>query len=125
LYSFVKIFHISCVVVSLSGFTLRGILKLRGSEILQNRWLKILPHIVDTFLLVSAIILVVMSGMYPWLIPWVGVKLAALVAYIIVGAIFMHSKEQGLAQYSWFGLSLLIAGYIVMVALTKSATAGF
>ncbi|MFT5674247.1 MAG: putative membrane protein SirB2 [Paraglaciecola sp.] len=124
LYFLVKIFHIICVIVSLSGFVMRGILKLTDSKIVHNKLVKVLPHVVDTLLLISAITLVVISGMYPWLVSWVGVKLVALVAYIIVGSIFMHSEVKGWAQYSWFALSLFIAGYIVLVALTKSASVG-
>lgn len=125
LYSLVKIVHISCVIISLSGFAVRGMLKLSGSGILQNKLVRVLPHIVDTVLLVSAITLVVMSGMYPWLVGWVGVKLIALIAYILAGSIFMRSRQKSAAQYSWFAISLLLAGYIVVVALTKSASAGF
>lgn len=125
LYSLVKIVHISCVIISLSGFAIRGMLKLSGSGILQNKLVRVLPHIVDTVLLVSAITLVVMSGMYPWLVGWVGVKLIALIAYILAGSIFMRSRQKSAAQYSWFAISLLLAGYIVVVALTKSALAGF
>lgn len=125
LYSLVKIVHISCVIISLSGFAIRGMLKLSGSGILQNKLVRVLPHIVDTVLLVSAITLVVMSGMYPWLVGWVGVKLIALIAYILAGSIFMRSRQKSAAQYSWFAISLLLAGYIVVVALTKSASAGF
>lgn len=125
LYSLVKLIHISCVIISLSGFAIRGTLKLIDSGLLQNKLVRVLPHVVDTFLLVSAIALVVMSGMYPWLVNWVGVKLLVLVAYIVTGSIFMRSRHKGLAQYSWFLVSLLLAAYIVVVALTKSPTAGF
>ena len=125
LYSLVKIIHISCVIISLSGFAIRGILKLSGSGILQNKLVRVLPHIVDTVLLISAITLVVMSGMYPWLVSWVGVKLVALVAYILAGSIFMRARQNSTEQYGWFAISLLLAGYIVVVALTKSASAGF
>lgn len=124
LYSLVKIIHISCVIISLSGFAIRGALKLKNPEILQNKLVRVLPHVVDTFLLVSAITLVVMSGMYPWLVGWVGVKLIALIAYILAGSIFMRAQQKSLAQYSWFAVSLLLAGYIVLVALSKSPAAG-
>jgi uncharacterized membrane protein SirB2 len=125
LYSYAKIFHITCVIISLSGFVIRGILKLSDSKILQSKLLKVLPHIIDTLLLISAITLVVMSGMYPWHTSWVGAKLLALVAYVIAGSVFMRSETKSFAQYCWFILSLFISGYIVLVALTKSPSAGF
>lgn len=104
---------------------MRGILKLTDCKILHHKLVKILPHLVDTLLLISAITLVVMSDMYPWHASWVGAKLLALLAYIIAGTIFMRSEAKGRAQYSWFALSLFIAGYIVLVAFTKSPSAGF
>jgi uncharacterized membrane protein SirB2 len=125
LYSLVKTFHIICVIVSLSGFVIRGILKLVDAKIIHHKLVKVLPHIVDTLLLISAITLVIMSGMYPWLVSWVAVKLVALVAYIIAGTIFMRSEAKGSVQYSWFMVSVLIAAYIVLVALSKSPSAGF
>lgn len=125
MYSLIKIIHVSCVIVSLSGFALRGILKLLDSELMQHKLLRVLPHIVDTFLLASAIALVVMSGMYPWVVSWVGVKLIALIAYILAGSIFMRAQQNGRAQYVWFVVSLSMAGYIVAVALSKSPAAGF
>lgn len=124
LYSLVKMFHVSCVIVSLSGFAIRAMLKLGNSKLLQRKLLKVLPHVVDTFLLISAVALVVMSGMYPWLVGWVGAKLIALVAYIVAGSIFMRARQGSQSQYLWLGVSLLIAGYIVAVALSKSPTAG-
>lgn len=124
LYSLVKIIHIGCVIISLSGFAIRGTLKLANSEILQNKLVRVLPHIVDTLLLLSAITLVVMSGMYPWQVGWVGAKLLALIAYILAGSIFMRTQQKTLAQYAWFAVSLLLAGYIVLVALSKSPMAG-
>ena len=124
LYSLVKMFHVSCVIVSLSGFVIRAMLKLGDSKLLQRKLLKVLPHVVDTFLLISAVALVAMSGMYPWLVGWVGVKLIALVAYIVAGSIFMRARQGSQSQYLGLGVSLIIAGYIVAVALTKSPTVG-
>lgn len=112
------------MIISLSGFAIRGTLKLTNSEILQNKLVRVLPHIVDTLLLISAITLVVISGMYPWSVSWVGAKLLALIAYILAGSIFMRAQQKSLAQYSWFAVSLLLAGYIVLVALSKSPAAG-
>ena len=53
----VKGLHVLCALLSISGFAGRGILMLKGSALLSARWLKIAPHIVDTLLLLSALVL--------------------------------------------------------------------
>ena len=99
-------------------------MKLSGSNLLQKKIFKILPHVVDTLLLASAISLVVMSGMYPWVAGWVGAKLLALIVYVVAGSIFMRSQQSQSRQFFWFAISLLAVGYIVAVALTKSPLPG-
>ena len=54
-YLFIKNLHIASVVLSGCLFLLRGIWMLRESTMLQQRWVKIIPHIVDTLLLTSEI----------------------------------------------------------------------
>ncbi|HEY5307039.1 MAG TPA: SirB2 family protein, partial [Casimicrobiaceae bacterium] len=54
-YSAVKHLHVSAVVVSLALFTLRGAWMLAESDKLRERWVRIVPHVVDTLLLLSAL----------------------------------------------------------------------
>ena len=61
-YLAVKHLHMSCAAISVSFFILRFIWMRRGSSMLQQRWVRIMPHIVDTILLASALTLVVWSG---------------------------------------------------------------
>ena len=53
----IKVIHVSCVFLSFCGFFIRGIWMLSGSELLQKRWVKIAPHIIDTTLLASALLM--------------------------------------------------------------------
>ena len=57
MYLLVKQLHVACVVLSLAGFAARGALMLAGSPLLQARFVRVAPHIVDTVLLASALIL--------------------------------------------------------------------
>ena len=54
---------------------------------LQQRWVKIVPHVVDTLLLVSALTLVFWSDQYPFEQPWLTAKVLALIVYIALGTI--------------------------------------
>ena len=55
MYLALKYFHIACVVLSGAGFALRGWWSITGSPRLRARLTRILPHIVDSCLLASAI----------------------------------------------------------------------
>ncbi|MGK0306267.1 MAG: putative membrane protein SirB2 [Gammaproteobacteria bacterium] len=51
---------------------------------LKQKWLKIIPHVVDTLLLVSDAILCVMHKQYLFVNAWVTEKLSALVMYVFM-----------------------------------------
>ena len=55
MYFALKHLHMLCAVISIIGFIVRGALRIQGSTLLQRKWLRITPHIVDTLLLLSAI----------------------------------------------------------------------
>ena len=61
----VKTIHLTCVFLSLFGFFVRGLWMMLDSKNLNLRWVKVAPHIIDTFLLVSAIILAVQMRISP------------------------------------------------------------
>ena len=46
-----KAIHVACVVLSLGGFAARGALMLTGSPLLEARFVRVAPHVVDTVLL--------------------------------------------------------------------------
>jgi len=54
-----KTIHVTFAALSFIGFFVRGIWMLKDSPLLQQRWVKITPQLVDTVLLGSAIILAV------------------------------------------------------------------
>ena len=119
-YYFIKNLHIASVVLSGSLFLLRGIWMLRESAMLQQRWVKIIPHIVDTLLLTSAIIIVIMSGQYPFAQDWLTAKLLALFAYIGLGIIALRGRSKVVRVWAFIA-ALAVFVYIVSVAITKRA----
>lgn len=115
-----KYLHVACAVVSISGFLLRGILMLRESSLLQRRFLKIAPHVVDTLLLASAVALSAMLKQYPFVHGWVTAKVVALVAYILLGTVALKRGRTKTVRAAAYVLALLVFAYIVSVALTRS-----
>ncbi len=116
-----KTLHVACAILSVSGYFLRGLLMLRGSALLNNRWVKVTPHVIDTLLLASAIVLAVRLQQYPFVHGWLTAKVLALVAYIVLGAIGLrYGRTRRIRVVAWLA-ALLTFGYIVAVALTRQA----
>jgi uncharacterized membrane protein SirB2 len=120
-YLAIKHLHIACAAASGSFFALRGIWMMLDSALLQQRWVRIAPHIIDTVLLASALTMVVWSGQYPFVQPWLTAKLFALALYIVLGTIALkRGKTRTVRMLAYVG-AVAALGYIVTVAVTKHA----
>ena len=118
-YLALKYFHMACAALSGSLFVLRGIWMLRDSAMLQRRWVRIAPHVVDTLLLASALILVTWSRQYPFVQNWLTAKIIALIAYIAIGTIALKRGRNKTVRVCAFIAALAIFAYIGSVAMTK------
>lgn len=119
-YLAIKHLHVTCVVLSGLGFCLRGVWMLTGSPLLQARLSRILPHVIDTTLLGSALTLAYLSGQYPFVQPWLTAKVFGLLAYVIFGSMALKRGRTPRQRLGFFVLALLTFGYIVGVALTRN-----
>lgn len=118
-YPVLKAVHVSCVTLSYTLFFARGAWMLRESALLRRRWVRIVPHVVDTVLLASAIAMVVMIGQYPFAHGWLTAKVVGLVAYIGLGMIALrHGGSRTARCAAWAGAQAVFL-YIVAVALTR------
>ncbi len=118
-YLAIKHLHMGCAGLSIALFLLRGTWMLQGSTMLQRRWVKIAPHLVDTVLLGSAITLAVVSRQYPFAQPWLGAKVVALVLYIVLGTIALKRGRTLRTRAVAFAAAVATFAYIVMVAVTR------
>lgn len=123
-YFTLKYVHIASVALSYSLFLLRGIWMLQASVLLQQRWVKILPHINDTVLLTSAIALAVLTHRNPLEESWLAAKIIGLIIYIGLGMMaFRFGKDRQTRLIAWV-LAQMVFLYIVLVALTKNPALG-
>lgn len=121
-YTALKHLHISCVFISYLLFLSRGILMLRDSPALKQRWLRITPHLVDTALLASAIALTVTIHQYPFANAWLTAKLCALLLYIALGSIALkRGKRKSTRIAAWLAAQAVFI-YIVLVAIKHDPT---
>lgn len=121
-YLALKHFHVTCAVLSGSLFLLRGFWMLLESPTLQRRWVRTAPHVIDTLLLTSALIMVFWSGQYPFVQNWLTAKVIALLVYIGLGTIALKRGKTKAIRIAAFIGALLVFTYIVGVALTRQAT---
>jgi uncharacterized membrane protein SirB2 len=120
MYAIVKFIHVSCVILSLSGFAVRGFLKVVYDRVPSRFAYRVLPHLIDTLLLGSAVVLAVLARQYPFVSPWVTAKVVALLVYIGLGILLMRLSLDPRRRALLYGLALLSGVYIVLVALSKN-----
>ncbi|OIQ77543.1 hypothetical protein GALL_407590 [mine drainage metagenome] len=123
-YLLVKYLHLTCVLMSISMFVLRGALALRSRPWRQWRVLRVVPHLVDTVLLGSALWLAWRIGQYPFVNGWLTAKVLGLIAYILLGMRALGKDTPQSKRLPFFVAALLTVGYIVGVALTHSPSWG-
>ncbi|SFI48186.1 SirB2 family protein [Nitrosomonas sp. Nm34] len=119
-YTVLKFIHVSSVIFSYLLFLTRGIWMIHSSAQLQQRWVKIMPHVIDTVLLTSAITLAVLIQQYPLADAWLTAKVAGLLLYIGLGiTAFRFGKTYPIKVGAWI-MAQIVFFYIVLVALTKN-----
>ena len=124
-YLAIKTLHVGCVALSGIGFVLRGMSLMFAPRWLALRWVRILPHVIDTILLASALGLVWLSAQYPFEQAWLTAKVMALIAYIVLGSIALkRGRSMPVRLGAWFA-ALAVFAYIVGVALARSPASWF
>ncbi len=119
-YGLIKHIHLTTVTITLALFVLRGIWMMADSAQLQVRWVRIVPHVNDTVLLVSGFVLAIMLGQYPLVNGWLTAKLFGLILYIVLGTIAIkRGRTKRIRIAAWIA-ALIVFGYIVAVAVTHN-----
>jgi len=119
-YILLKHIHLTCVALTFILFSLRGFWMLSESALLQKKWVKVAPHIIDTLLLGSAIALAITLQISPFEQTWLLAKIIGLLLYIALGTVALKRGKTRQIRMTALILALLTFGYIVKVALTKS-----
>ena len=115
----IKILHLTFVLLSISSFVGRIYLAEKRPEMLEQKWIKIGPHIVNTFLLITGFTLVFQGSWLSAEYGWIIAKLIALVAYVGLGIVAI--KSEGALRWKAFAGALACFVYIAIVAVSKHA----
>lgn len=113
----IKNLHMSLAMLSLVGFIIRGWWAINSSALLQQRWIKITPHIVDTLLLTTAVLLMIILGQHPGNQNWILAKIVALVFYIGFGTLAIKRAPSKASKALFLILAIATFSYIIGVAI--------
>jgi len=115
MYLALKNAHIVFIILSILLFNYRFLLKTLNKPI--SKVIKIIPHINDTFLLVSGISMAYIVSFNPLEQPWLMAKIIALVLYIGLGMVAL--KKSGLLSVIGYILAMLMLVFMVFTAINK------
>jgi len=116
----IKLLHETCALLTLVIFCLRGAWMMQGSPLLRHRVIRILPHVVDTVLFLSGLTLAIRWYGAFWHQQWLVAKLAAVLIYIVCGMVALRTGYSRPLRAAAFAAALLVFGWIVWVAHTRS-----
>ena len=119
-YLFLKNSHTLLALLTISGFVLRGFWMMTSSDRLQQRAIRITPHILDTVFLASGIAMLVLLSLNPLSQSWLLAKFAGLIAYILLGTVAIRRGSTRQVRLLSFVGALSAFAYVVGVALSKS-----
>jgi len=122
-YTFLISLHLTTVILTISLFVLRYWWHFTGNPRVQARWMRIVPHAVDTLLLLSGLGLIVVTRYIPFTAngAWLTEKLFGVIIYIVLGFIALgryrpRSQQTGFIA---FLLGLVVLYIIIKLAATK------
>ncbi len=121
MYEALKWLHVASVAASGAGFLARGALMLADSPLLRMRVVRVVPHVVDTVLLASAIALAVLARLSPLQHTWLATKIIALLLYILLGTVALKRGRTRRGRATAFAAAVAVFAYIVSVALQRDA----
>ncbi|RDV27571.1 invasion protein [Alteromonas aestuariivivens] len=119
MYLMAKHIHLSAVALSIFLFVGRFLWSRFNASVLQKKWLKITPHIIDTVLLASALWLCFILSQYPFVNGWLTLKLFGVLAYILMGLIALKWARTSAVQWLGFVGALAFLAMTAHVAVTK------
>ncbi|MEZ8141545.1 invasion protein [Enterovibrio norvegicus FF-33] len=106
MYAALKHSHFLFIALSVSLFILRFAWLMMGSKMLEKKWVKVVPHIIDTGLLATGIALIAITGFIPFTpsAVWMTEKLTCVLAYIALGYVALHYSQGTLFRlFAFFG----------------------
>ncbi|MCE9677942.1 SirB2 family protein [Shewanella sp. AS1] len=121
LYPAVKHIHMTFIALSVLFFIVRFALHMKQSPVMDKKFVKVAPHIIDTLLLLSGLVLCFLIKQYPFQDAWLTEKIGAVVAYILLATIALKANRNKLFKsFAALGALAWIV-YAAKMAMFKQA----
>ncbi len=119
MYMMAKHLHLTAVGLSILFFIFRFVWSQLDANALSKKWVKILPHIIDTALLGSAVWLCIILSQYPFVNAWLTFKVIGVILYIVFGLFALKKAKTTLSKWAFFIAAIGVLMATAMVAVTK------
>ena len=120
MYEALKLTHWIAITLSISGFLLRGYWSFRESAMMDRKLVRILPHVIDTVLLISGAALVYVLQLQFLYQGWLLTKFGLLIIYIVLASVALRPGRPFETRQSAFGAAVIVFLLILGAAITKS-----
>jgi uncharacterized membrane protein SirB2 len=78
--------------------------------------LRYLSYTIDTVLLTAALMLLTALKLNPFVVPWLSVKLALLVVYVVLGSLALKRARTRRSRAAFYVAALATFGFMYFVA---------
>jgi len=112
--------HIACVALSGMLFTSRAMLQINGSPLANHRALRVMSYLIDTTLLLAAVLLTLIIHQYPFVNGWLTAKVLLLLLYIGLGVVTLKGAGTTVPRSVALAGALITYGAIIAVAITHA-----
>ena len=113
-----KNFHIMLAYLTTLGFVVRGIWAIIDSPMREQKWVRVVPHVIDTLLLLIGVTMVFSIGA-SFTDGWLTAKLLGLLGYIGFGVVTLRATSKPVKVAGFFA-ALACVGYMFAVAFSRS-----
>ncbi|AHF02038.1 invasion protein [Thiomicrospira aerophila AL3] len=118
MYAGLLLLHKIAVLTSISVFFIRGLGVIYNREWVTRKPVKIVPHVIDTVLILSAVGIVLVTP-FAFSDPWILMKTFGVLVYVALSVVvFKVAKSRAQRALFWV-LNLAVLFFLVAVAVEK------
>ncbi len=120
MYTAVKYIHLFAIVCSVSLFIVSYFLMMANSDVRNKAFLKRVPRLLDSIMLLSGISLILITGVVPFTgsAPWLTEKLTCVMVYIVLAFVALnHGNNKVVKTFAFLGaLGWLMVAYNITMS---------
>jgi len=118
MYAGLLLLHKIAVLTSISVFFIRGLGVIYERQWVTRKPVKIVPHIVDTVLILSAVGIVLVTP-FAFSDPWILLKTLGVLVYVGLSVLVFKIAKSRAQRALFWALNLAVLFFLVAVAVEK------